>query len=40
MQRSLSVDAMNEYLKHLGSGLWAIPPGAAEGSYVGAPLFA
>lgn len=40
VQRSLSVDAMNEYLKHLGSGLWAIPPGAAEGSYVGAPLFA
>lgn len=40
VQRSLSTDAMNEYLKHLGSGLWAIPPGAAQGSFVGAPLFA
>ena len=40
VQRSLSTDAMNEYLKHLGSGLWAIPPGASEGSYVGAGLFA
>lgn len=40
VQRSLSTDAMNEYLKHIGSGLWAIPPGASEGSYVGAGLFA
>jgi deferrochelatase/peroxidase EfeB len=33
-------DAMNEYLKHVGSALFAVPPGAATGSYVGAPLFA
>lgn len=33
-------DAMNEYLKHVGSGVFAVPPGAASGSYVGAPLFA
>lgn len=33
-------DAMNEYLKHVGSGVFAIPPGAREGSYVGAGLFA
>ncbi|MFF2052286.1 iron uptake transporter deferrochelatase/peroxidase subunit [Leifsonia sp. NPDC058194] len=32
-------DLMNEYLKHVGSGIFAVPPGAAEGSYVGAPLF-
>lgn len=40
VQRSLSIDAMNEYIKHIGSGVWAVPPGAAEGSYVGAGLFA
>ncbi|WP_438353327.1 iron uptake transporter deferrochelatase/peroxidase subunit [Microbacterium sp. CJ88] len=39
LQRSLSKDAMNEYIRHVGSGIWAIPPGAAEGSYVGAGLF-
>ena len=33
-------DAMNEYLKHVGSGIFAVPPGARSGSYVGAPLFA
>ncbi|WP_230206374.1 iron uptake transporter deferrochelatase/peroxidase subunit [Microbacterium gorillae] len=40
VQRSLAKDAMGEYLVHIGSGLWAVPPGAAEGSYVGAGLFA
>lgn len=40
LQRSLSTDLMNEYIRHVGSGIWAIPPGAAQGSYVGAPLFA
>jgi len=33
-------DAMNEYLKHVGSALFAVPPGAAKGSFVGAGLFA
>jgi deferrochelatase/peroxidase EfeB len=33
-------DAMNEYLKHVGSAIFAVPPGAHEGSYVGAGLFA
>lgn len=33
-------DAMNEYVKHVGSGIFAVPPGAANGSYVGAGLFA
>lgn len=33
-------DLMNEYLKHFGSGIFAVPPGAKEGSYVGAGLFA
>lgn len=38
IQRTLSTDAMNEYLRHVRSGVWAIPPGAREGSYVGAGL--
>ncbi|GAA1986564.1 iron uptake transporter deferrochelatase/peroxidase subunit [Microbacterium pumilum] len=38
VQRSLSTDVMSEYIRHVRSGLWAIPPGAAPGSYVGAGL--
>ena len=37
--RALATDLMNEYVRHVGSGLWAVPPGAAPGSYVGAGLF-
>lgn len=33
-------DLMNEYIRHVGSGLFAVPPGARQGSYVGAGLFA
>ncbi len=40
LQRALSADAMNEYLRHVGSGVWAVPRGATPGSYVGAELFA
>ena len=40
VQRNLSTDVMSEYIRHVGSGLWAIPPGAKQGSYVGAGLFA
>jgi deferrochelatase/peroxidase EfeB len=32
-------DALNEYLQHVGSGIFAVPPGARRGSYVGAGLF-
>ncbi|MBA8816762.1 deferrochelatase/peroxidase EfeB [Microbacterium halimionae] len=39
IQKKLSTDVMGEYLKHVGSGIWAVPPGAASGSYVGAGLF-
>ncbi|WP_345752889.1 iron uptake transporter deferrochelatase/peroxidase subunit [Microbacterium rhizophilus] len=39
LQRALSTDLMNEYIRHVGSAVFAIPPGAAEGSYVGAGLF-
>jgi deferrochelatase/peroxidase EfeB len=34
-----SHDALNEYIKHVGSGLWAIPPGIKPGGYVGETLF-
>ncbi|WP_449409221.1 iron uptake transporter deferrochelatase/peroxidase subunit [Microbacterium maritypicum] len=40
LQRKLSTDRMNEYIRHVGSGIWAIPGGAEPGSYVGAGLFA
>jgi deferrochelatase/peroxidase EfeB len=34
------VDALNEYIKHVGSAIFVVPPGAKPGGYVGAPLFA
>ena len=40
VQRSLASDAMNEYIRHVSSAVFAVPPGAREGSYVGAGLFA
>ncbi len=40
IQRRLgSMDALNEYIKHVGSALFAVPPGAAPGGYVGEGLF-
>ncbi len=39
-QRLAAADTLNEYLVHVGSGVFAIPPGVAKGSFVGAPLFA
>jgi deferrochelatase/peroxidase EfeB len=39
IQRRLgSLDALNEYIKHVGSALFAVPPGASPGGYVGASL--
>lgn len=40
LQRRMATDLMLEYIRHVGSGVWAIPPGAAAGSYVGAALLA
>jgi deferrochelatase/peroxidase EfeB len=40
LQRAISKDLLSEYLRHVGSGVWAVPPGAQQGSYVGASLFA
>jgi len=32
-------DAMNEYIRHVGSGIFAVPPGATDGRPIGAALF-
>jgi deferrochelatase/peroxidase EfeB len=32
-------DALNEYIQHVGSGLWACPPGLAPGEHWGQSLF-
>jgi deferrochelatase/peroxidase EfeB len=40
LQRSLSTDVLNEYIRHVGSAVFAIPPGAAPGGFIGQPLFA
>jgi deferrochelatase/peroxidase EfeB len=40
IQRRLgSIDALNEYIKHTSSAVFAVPPGASEGGYVGEGLF-
>jgi deferrochelatase/peroxidase EfeB len=39
IQRRLgSLDALNEYIKHVGSAVFAVPPGARPGGYVGEGL--
>lgn len=39
IQRRLgSNDALNEYISHRSSAVFAIPPGAVEGGYIGEPL--
>jgi deferrochelatase/peroxidase EfeB len=39
IQRRLgSNDALNEYIKHVGSAVFAVPPGARKGGYVGDTL--
>jgi hypothetical protein len=35
----MTIETMNEYLRHVGPGIFAVPPGARKGSYVGAGLF-
>jgi deferrochelatase/peroxidase EfeB len=32
-------DALNEYIKHTGSGLFAVPPGTRRGGFIGEGLF-
>ncbi|NEA25958.1 iron uptake transporter deferrochelatase/peroxidase subunit [Actinomadura bangladeshensis] len=40
VQQSLATDALNEYIQHVGSGVYACPPGVREGGYWGDTLFA
>lgn len=41
MQTAMAAnDLLSEYLQHIGSGLWAVPPGVAPGEFVGQALFA
>lgn len=40
VQRMLARDALNEYTKHVSSSIFAVPPGAKPGGFVGAALFA
>ncbi len=40
IQRSLATDAMNEYVRHIGSAIFAVPGGVLPGQSVGAGLFA
>ncbi|KQM82089.1 iron uptake transporter deferrochelatase/peroxidase subunit [Agromyces sp. Leaf222] len=40
VQRSLAADGLNEYLKHVGSAIFAVPGGIRSGEYVGRALFA
>jgi deferrochelatase/peroxidase EfeB len=39
LQRSLGPDLLNEYIRHIGSAVFAIPPGASAGGFVGETLF-
>jgi deferrochelatase/peroxidase EfeB len=38
-QRLGQIDALNEYIKHVGSALFAVPPGAKPGGFIGEGLF-
>ncbi|HEY6608195.1 MAG TPA: iron uptake transporter deferrochelatase/peroxidase subunit [Candidatus Limnocylindria bacterium] len=39
VQRMLSSDLLNEYIRHVGSAIFAVPPGATAGGFVGETLF-
>ena len=32
-------DQLNEYISHIGSGIFFVPPAAAAGAYIGEPMF-
>ncbi|MGH7096467.1 MAG: hypothetical protein ACREE4_02265, partial [Stellaceae bacterium] len=38
-ERIAKFDTMNQFVTHVGSGLFACPPGAAPGGFVGQRLF-
>lgn len=39
VQRSLKKDLLNEYIRHVGSGLWVVPGGVAPGDFLAQALF-
>jgi deferrochelatase/peroxidase EfeB len=39
VQENLRTDALNEYIRHTASAMFAVPPGVNEGGYVGETLF-
>jgi deferrochelatase/peroxidase EfeB len=39
VQRSLKTDLLNEYIRHVGSGLWAVPRGVAKGEFLAQAIF-
>ena len=39
LQTSLAGDALNEYIHHTGSAVFAVPPGVRPGQYWGDTLF-
>lgn len=39
VQTSLKTDALNEYIRHIGSALYAVPPGARRGEHIAQALF-
>ena len=38
IQRALATDVLNEYIRHIGSAIFAVPPGATAGGFVGETL--
>jgi deferrochelatase/peroxidase EfeB len=40
VQQHLATDALNEYIRHTGSGVFAVPPGVQSGGSIGETLFA
>jgi deferrochelatase/peroxidase EfeB len=38
IQRALATDVLNEYIRHVGSAIFAVPPGARPGGFVGETL--
>jgi deferrochelatase/peroxidase EfeB len=39
LQQSLATDLLNEYIQHIGSAIFVVPPGASAGGFVGESLF-
>jgi deferrochelatase/peroxidase EfeB len=38
LQRNLATDVLNEYIRHVGSAVFAVPPGARDGGFIGESL--